>query len=227
METAESVRGMFNRIAARYDLANALLSGGMDFLWRRKAARIVQRWQPETLLDLATGSGVLAATVARACPGTIIVGADFCHPMLLQAQRARRVRRLAVADALHLPFADASFDVLTVAFGLRNMASWPGALAEMRRVLRPGGHLLVLDFSLPRGWWGGVYRFYLRRCLPAVAGMLAGERDPYEYLAESIGRFPSGRAMIGLIERNGFVAGKGEELSGGIVSLYTATATAT
>ena len=135
MEEPESVRGMFNRIATRYDFANALLSGGMDFLWRRRAARIVQRWQPETLLDLATGSGVLAATISRACPRTVIVGADFCYPMLRQAQKTRRVRSLVVADAMRLPFPDGSFDAVTVAFGLRNMAGWAGALDEMRRVI--------------------------------------------------------------------------------------------
>ena len=223
-EEPESVRGMFNRIAARYDLANALLSGGMDFLWRRRAAAVVRYWQPETLLDLATGSGVLAATIARACPRTRIVGADFSQPMLCQAQKAGRLRDLVVADALHLPFADAGFEALTVAFGLRNMASWAGALTEMRRVLKPGGHLLVLDFSLPRGWWGGGYRFYLRQCLPVIAGAVSGERSAYDYLAESIGRFPSGNAMTRLIENCDFADAQGEELTGGIVSLYTATA---
>ncbi len=215
---------MFNRIATRYDLANAFLSGGMDFFWRRRAAGIVRAWQPGTLLDLATGSGVLAATIARACPRTEIVGADFSQPMLLQAQKTRRVRSLVVADALRLPFADASFDALAVAFGLRNMSSWPGALREMRRVLRPGGRLLVLDFSLPRGWWGGAYRFYLRRCLPIIAGAVSGERGAYEYLAESIERFPSGQTMVKLIEECDFSSAQAEELSGGIVSLYTAAA---
>lgn len=215
---------MFNRIATRYDLANALLSGGMDFWWRRRVAGIIRQWQPERLLDLATGSGVLASTISRVCPETKIIGADFSRPMLLQAQKTRRVLDLVVADAMHLPFGDGGFDVVTVAFGLRNMASWAGALAEMRRVLRPGGHLLVLDFSLPRGWWGGAYRFYLRRCLPMIAGAVSGERAAYEYLAESIGRFPSGAAMVELIGGCGFVDGTNAELTGGIVSLYTATA---
>ncbi len=140
------------------------------------------------------------------------------------AERRGGCRDLVVADALNLPFADASFDAVTVAFGLRNMASWGGALGEMRRVLRPGGHLLVLDFSLPRGWWGGAYRFYLRRCLPVVAGVVSGERGAYEYLAESIGRFPSGGAMVELIRGCGFTGVAGEELTGGIVSLYTGEA---
>ena len=215
---------MFSRIARRYDLANALLSGGMDFFWRRRAARIVQGWDAERLLDLATGSGVLAGTLKKFSPRTIIVGADFCLPMLRQAQAARRLDQLVVADAMHLPFADGSFDALTVAFGLRNMPSYPGALREMRRVLRPGGHLLVLDFSVPGGWWRGAYRAYLHHCLPTIAGVVAGERSAYEYLAESIERFPRGAGMRKLLSEAGFGADEAEELTGGIVSLYTAEA---
>ena len=214
---------MFSRIAPRYDLANALLSGGMDFLWRRRTARIVQAWRAERLLDLATGSGVLAGTLKRFSPQTMIVGADFCLPMLLQAQAAGRLDHLIVADAMHLPCADASFDALTVAFGLRNMPSYLGALREMRRVLQPGGHLLVLDFSVPGGWWRGAYRLYLHRCLPTIAGLLSGERDAYEYLAESIERFPRGETMLALLAQAEFSHGQVEKLTGGIVSLYTAT----
>ena len=215
---------MFSRIAGRYDLANALLSGGMDWFWRRRAAQIVRGWGAETLLDLATGSGVLAGTLKRYSPGTTIVGADFCLPMLLEAQKAKRLDLIVVADAMHLPFDDTTFDGVTVAFGLRNMPSYLGALREMRRVLRPGGHLLVLDFSVPGGWWQGAYRVYLHRCLPRIAGLVSGERDAYEYLAESIERFPRGAGMLELLNEAGFVEGKAEELTGGIVSLYTATA---
>jgi demethylmenaquinone methyltransferase/2-methoxy-6-polyprenyl-1,4-benzoquinol methylase len=223
LEEPGRVQGMFGRIARRYDLANALLSGGMDALWRRRAARIVSRWQPGVLLDLATGSGVLASTLARACPRTRIIGADFCLPMLQQAQRVRHQERLVVADGMRLPFADGAFDALTVAFGLRNMASFAGALREMGRVLKPGGHLLVLDFSLPRGWLRGPYRVYLHRALPVIAGIVSGERGAYEYLAESIERFPSGEAMRSLLAECGFKDARAEELTGGIVSLYTAT----
>ena len=123
---------------------------------------------------------------------------------------------------MHLPCADAGFDALTVAFGLRNMPSYLGALREMRRVLRPGGHLLILDFSVPGGWWRGAYRLYLHRGLPTVAGLLSGERHAYEYLAESIERFPRGGTMLTLLAEAGFDHGKAEELTGGIVSLYTA-----
>ena len=196
----------------------------MDWFWRRRAARIVHGWRAGTLLDLATGSGVLAGTLKRYSPGMTVVGADFCLPMLLQAQKAKRLDLMVVADAMHLPFGDGAFDVVTVAFGLRNMPSYLGALREMRRVIRPGGHLLVLDFSVPSGWWRGVYRVYLHRCLPRIAGMVSGERGAYEYLAESIERFPRGEGMLNLLQEAGFGEGKAEELTGGIVSLYTAVA---
>ncbi len=216
---------MFSRIARRYDLANALLSGGLDWFWRRRAARIVRGWQPTRVLDLATGSGVLAGTLRRWNPGAVVVGADFCLPMLRQAQRTGRVEWLVVADAMRLPFADGAFDALTVAFGLRNMPSYPGALREMRRVLRPGGGLLILDFSVPEGWWRGIYRIYLHRCLPKIAALVSGERHAYEYLAESIERFPRGEGMLRLLAEAGFAGAEAEPLSGGIVSLYTARAT--
>ncbi len=217
---------MFGRVAARYDLANAVLSGGLDYFWRRRAAGVVRGWQPGRLLDLATGSGVLAAALARACPSMTVVGADFSLPMLRRAQVSGRVQRLAVADAMRLPFGDGVFDAVTVGFGLRNMPSYRGALEEMRRVLRPGGHLLILDFSVPQGWWRGAYRFYLHHCLPRVAGIVSGERGAYEYLAESIERFPRGETMRALLAASGFTAATARELTGGIVSLYTATAVA-
>lgn len=213
---------MFARIAGRYDLTNGLLSGGLDFFWRRRATAIVRGWRPGAVLDLATGSGVLAAALARACPQAMVVGADFCAPMLKAAQ-GRGLRRLAVADAMRLPFADGSFDAVTVAFGLRNMEHWEGALREMRRVLRADGHLLVLDFSLPTGWARGPYRFYLHHFLPRIAGIVCREREAYRYLGQSIERFPSGNAMTALLERSGFREGAAEELTCGIVSIYTAT----
>jgi len=143
--------------------------------------------------------------------------------MLREAVRKGLTPVLA-ADGLALPFADAVFDVVTVSFGLRNMASWPGALCEMRRVLRPGGHALILDFSVPPAPLRWVYRPYLHRVLPWIAGRLTGERAAYEYLGESIERFPSGAAMCALLAEAGFAAPHAARLSGGIVSLYTATA---
>ena len=226
IRTAEDpafVRALFSRIAARYDLANTILSGGLDWFWRRRAAAQVRHWAPARLLDLATGSGALLETIQAACPGIWAVGADFCPPMLGQARARRGLPRLVAADGLRLPFADRSFDALTVAFGLRNMASWSGAVQEMARVLRPGGHLLVLDVSLPRrALLRAAYRVYLHRGLPLVAAVVCGERRAYDYLGESIESFPRGEAMSALLEKCGFRAPTAEELTGGIVSLYTA-----
>lgn len=215
---------MFGRVAKRYDTVNTLLSGGLDYFWRRRAGAVVRGWQPGRLLDLATGSGVLAASLARACPEATVVGADFSLPMLQRAQARGRVARLAVADAMRLPFGDGTFDAVTVGFGLRNMPSYRGALEETRRVLRPGGHVLILDFSVPSSWWRGLYRLYLHRCLPRVAGWACGERAAYCYLAESIERFPRGETMRTLLAESGFATATAEELTGGIVSLYTGTA---
>jgi demethylmenaquinone methyltransferase/2-methoxy-6-polyprenyl-1,4-benzoquinol methylase len=127
-----------------------------------------------------------------------------------------------VADALQLPFADGSFEAVTVAFGLRNMADWGAALAEMARVIAPGGHLLVLDFSLPRGVLRPLYRAYLHYCLPRLAGIITGQKAAYDYLGDSIEKFPSGLEMCALIEANGFHNADAQPLSGGIVTIYTA-----
>ena len=216
---------MFSLIARRYDLANHLLSGGMDFLWRRRAAAWIAGWNPDRILDIATGSGDLALALRAACPRSMVVGTDFCHPMLQEARR-KGMDALITADALHLPFASQTFDALTVAFGLRNMESWPGALAEMGRVLRPGGHLLVLDFSVPPAPLRWLYRPYLHHILPRLAALLTGQKEAYDYLGESIEAFPCGSAMCALIASAGFSDTTCTRLSGGIVSLYTATRSA-
>ncbi|CAN5570247.1 bifunctional demethylmenaquinone methyltransferase/2-methoxy-6-polyprenyl-1,4-benzoquinol methylase UbiE [soil metagenome] len=212
---------MFERVARRYDLANHLLSGGLDFWWRHRASEIVKRWQPRRVLDLATGSGDLALTIQRKLPGAEIIGVDF-SPEMLAAARRKGLAKTVVADALHLPFAEASFEAVTVAFGLRNMADWGAALKEMARVLTPGGHALVLDFSLPHGVLRPIYRAYLHHLLPWVAGAVTGERAAYQYLGASIEKFPSGDAMCELLERSGFSNATPQPLSGGIVKLYCA-----
>ena len=221
MQEPRFVQSLFGAIARRYDLANHLLSGGLDFFWRRRAARLVRGWNPGRILDLATGSGDVALTLRRHCPDAQIVGADFCVPMLREAVK-KGSGPVVAADGLALPFAVGAFDVVTVAFGLRNMASWPGALGEMHRVLRPGGQVLILDFSVPPPPFRGIYRVYLHRILPKVAGWLTGERGAYEYLGDSIERFPAGKAMCALLESAGFSEPSARRLSGGIVSLYTA-----
>lgn len=215
------VRSMFASIAQRYDLANHLLSGGLDFFWRKRGAQFVKRWNPSRILDLATGSGDLALTIRAACPGAFLVGADFCHPMLRIAQR-KGIETLITADGLRLPFADASFDALTIAFGLRNMESWPGGLAEMHRVLTPGGHVLILDFSIPPPPLRWLYRPYLHHALPIIATLLTGEKSAYDYLGESIEQFPRGEAMCAVLREAGFREPGCQPLTGGIVSLYTA-----
>ncbi|HZE57447.1 MAG TPA: ubiquinone/menaquinone biosynthesis methyltransferase [Chthoniobacterales bacterium] len=215
------MKAMFGRIARRYDLANHLLSGGADFLWRRRAAKIVADWQPRDVLDLASGSGDLALAMQRQLPEAKIVAADF-SPEMLEIARAKGVRKPVLADALQLPFENASFDAVTVAFGLRNMADWDRALAEMSRVLRDRSHLLVLDFSLPTGALRPAYRFYLHRCLPILASIVTGQKAAYDYLGGSIENFPSGAEMLDLIERNGFTNATAEPLTGGIATIYTA-----
>ena len=220
-EKGHFVQAMFGDIAERYDLANHLLSGGLDFLWRRRAARMIRTWCPARILDLATGSGDLAITLQRACPAAQVVGADFCRPMLAVARR-KGVEHLVAADGLQLPFAGGTFDAVTIAFGLRNMASWPAALAEMRRILRPGGHVLILDFSIPIAPLRWVYRPYLHHVLPRVAALLTGSKEAYDYLGDSIEQFPQGAAMCVLLEDAGFASPEHQSLSGGIVSLYTA-----
>src|ERR1700739_610880 len=162
----EQVQRMFGAIALRYDLANHLLSCGADFYWRRRGAQVVGRWHPRKVLDLATGTGDLALTVQKQLPDAEIVGVDFSEEMLAIA-RGKGLGKAIAADALALPFADGSFEYLTIAFGLRRIPDSEAALREMRRVLDAKGHLLILEFSLPR--WSilrAVYRFYLHRLLP-------------------------------------------------------------
>jgi demethylmenaquinone methyltransferase/2-methoxy-6-polyprenyl-1,4-benzoquinol methylase len=226
MQDPNFVQRAFAAIAPRYVLANHVLSGGIDVLWRRRVAALARAQPPGRVLDLATGSGDLATAVAGACPGALVVGADFCAPMMAHAQR-RGLPHLVVADGMALPFADGAFDLVTVGFGLRNMADYGGAVREMARVLRPGGRLMVLDFSQPARWLRGAYKWYLHRVLPAVAGVLTGERGAYEYLGGSIESFPSGAAMTTLIDAHGFQGARCFPLTGGIASLYVAEKPAT
>jgi demethylmenaquinone methyltransferase/2-methoxy-6-polyprenyl-1,4-benzoquinol methylase len=216
-----SIREMFAGVAPRYDLANQVLSFGLDRSWRKYVCQRVAEWKPARILVLATGSGVLAKELATTNIGSLVIAADFCIPMLKVA-RKRNVERLVVADGLALPFADASFDVITVAFGLRNMAFLERALAEMARTIRSGGHTIILDFSLPSGPLLPAYRFYLHFVLPRLAGWLTGEPAAYQYLGESIESFPRGKAMTALTEQAGFVNAVARPLSGGIVTAYIA-----
>jgi len=222
-ENPELVRGLFSDIAGRYQVVNHILSGGLDFYWRAIAVRLIRSWNPSTVLDVATGTGDLAMAIRKACPSARVIGADFCAPML-EVARKNGLPELVVADGMSLPFDDQNFDVITVAFGLRNMASWEKGLSEMARVLKPGGHLLILDFSLPNlPVIRPLYRFYLHHILPVMAGLATGRRDAYEYLGISIEQFPSGNKMTTLVESSGFKDAKAYPLILGTVSIYTAT----
>lgn len=216
------VKGAFARIADKYVLTNHVLSMGTDILWRKKVGRMVAEWEPERILDVATGTGDLALEMQRRCPEAEVLGTDFCEEMLAHAGE-RGLRQTMVADALNLPFEDGAFDIVTVAFGLRNMENWEAGLREMARVVRPGGRVLVLDFSLPKGALRKPYLFYLNKVLPKIAGAITKERDAYEYLAGSIDRFPSGEAMLKLFAKAGLQDGQWIPLSCGIASIYVGT----
>lgn len=217
------VHAAFASIAERYVAANHILSLGTDILWRERALKIIAEWKPANLLDIATGTGDLALAIARAFPEIEVVGTDFCRPMLDVAQR-RGLKRVLEADAMHLPLPDRCYDAATVAFGLRNMVHYGDALREFRRILRPGGHLLVLDFSMPEDLLAVPYRFYLHRILPRIAGWLTGNASAYAYLGESIEAFPRGNAFKKLLLETGYSAPTALPLMDGIASIYTAEA---
>src|SRR5262245_21827751 len=180
------VREMFGTIARRYDLANHLLSCGMDFYWRARAADIVAGWNPHKVADLATGTGDLALALQKKLSVAEITAVDFL-PEMLELARRKGVRQVVLADAMKLPFSDASFDCITIAFGLRNLENYSAALAEMRRVLNTNGRLLVLEFSLPTTpILRAAYRFYLHRCLPLLGSFLTQRRNAYDYPGHSI-----------------------------------------
>ena len=220
---AGHVREMFGSIAARYDLANHVLSCGIDFYWRARAAEIVASWNPDTVADLATGTGDLALAIQKKLPHADLTGVDFLPEMLKLAQR-KGVHRVILADAMKLPFDDASFDCVTIGFGLRNLQNCSAALTEMRRVLHAKGHLLVLEFSLPTfPILRAAYRFYLHRCLPLLGSFLTQKKSAYDYLGDSIEHFPHGNAMCELMRETGYISASFEPMSGGIVTIYTAT----
>jgi demethylmenaquinone methyltransferase/2-methoxy-6-polyprenyl-1,4-benzoquinol methylase len=220
---AARVREMFGSIAARYDIANHLLSCGIDFSWRERAARIVTDWHPHSVADLATGTGDLALALQKKLPNAEIAGVDFL-PEMLELAKQKGLRQPVLADAMNLPFDDSSFDCVTIAFGLRNLENCAAALLEMSRVIKSNGHLLVLEFSLPTTpILQAVYRFYLHRCLPLVGSFLTGKKNAYDYLGDSIEEFPSGGAMCQLMAENGFTSPTFEPVTGGIVTIYTAT----
>ena len=232
-EAARWVRQMFARVAPRYDLANHLLSFNLDRYWRAhtvKRVEAVLKRPDARVLDLCCGTGDLLLALARRSSG-VAMGADFCHPMLVAAEKkiAQRNAHAAAfeADALRLPLRDHSLDLVTMAFGFRNLANYEAGLEEIGRVLRPGGLLAILEFSQPPNpAFAALYNFYSRRVLPWIGGAISGSREAYAYLPESVRKFPNASDLAGRMHAAGFAEVKFEYLSAGIVALHTGLARA-
>jgi len=211
---------MFARIASRYDLLNHLLSGGIDRRWRAALVRRLGDVRGRLLVDCCCGTGDLAFALERA--GARVLGVDFTPEMLFRARRkdGRRAARFVAGDALALPLADARADAATIAFGIRNVADRRRGLRELMRVVRPGGAVLVLEFSLPRGRiTGALYRFYFTRILPRVGGWISGDAGAYRYLPETVLAWPSPTELQAEMEGLGLEQCGYQLLTGGIACL--------
>jgi demethylmenaquinone methyltransferase / 2-methoxy-6-polyprenyl-1,4-benzoquinol methylase len=226
-EASRWVRGMFGRVAPRYDLANHLLSANIDRLWRaRTVARVrdILRRPDARVMDLACGTGDLLVALERDAKRGL-VGSDFCHPMLGGARRKLAQlglkSTLVEADALALPLADASLDLITIAFGFRNLANYAAGLREMRRVLRQGGAVAILEFTQPPNKaFAAVYNWYSRRVLPVLGGVISGAPEAYSYLPESVRKFPEAGELAQMMREAGYGAVEWEYLTFGIVALH-------
>jgi len=215
---------MFGRIAHRYDLLNRVLSMGRDVGWRRVTARRVAATRPEVVLDVCTGTGDLALAIREAIREGWVAGSDFCLPMLGLARRKAKGRGrpvpLFAADALRLPVADAAVDVVTVAFGVRNFSDLAAGLAELVRVLRPGGLLLVLEFSRPRGLLAPLLGWWARNVPPRIGRLMSGDREAYAYLPASVKTFPDSAEMCRILAAAGLDGVGARPLTGGVTTLY-------
>lgn len=226
-EASRWVRGMFGRVAHRYDLANHLLSANIDRLWRARTVervRDILRRPGSRAMDLACGTGDLLVALERDAKRGLI-GSDFCHPMLAGAKsklaRLGLKSTLVEADALALPLPDASLDLITIAFGFRNLANYAAGLREMRRVLRPGGAVAILEFTQPPNKaFAAVYNWYSRRVLPVLGGAISGAPEAYSYLPESVRKFPEAEELAVMMREAGYAAVEWEYLTFGIVALH-------
>lgn len=226
---SRAVREMFTSIAPRYDLLNHVLSFNVDRLWWRRTARSFRGKlsQPDVrVLDLCCGTGDMTRALQRGGGASSkIVGADFSHAMLQRAtEKTRRTSlRWLEADALQLPFSDNSFDLVTSAFGFRNLADYDAGLREIFRVLRPGGEFGILDFSEPKGLMGTLYRVYFKHVLPAIGTWISGVKGPYAYLPASVERFPTPDEMLERMSKVGFQKPSWQRYTFGIAGLYRGT----
>ena len=233
-KSGDRIRRMFGGIAPRYDLLNHTLSGGVDTYWRARTVRIVKPEGTSPILDLCTGTGDLAFAFARAGRNAVsVTGADFTPEMielanekLRKAEAAgkapRGLMKFVVADAQDLPFESNSFQIVSVAFGLRNVADTMRGLREMVRVCQPGGRVAVLEFSKPRNRaFNAVYQAYFRTVLPRIGQVVSGSRDlAYEYLPQSVAEFPCGEELTGMMEQAGLEDVKFKPMTFGIATLY-------
>jgi demethylmenaquinone methyltransferase/2-methoxy-6-polyprenyl-1,4-benzoquinol methylase len=220
------VRDMFDRVSPRYDLLNHLLSFNIDRRWR---ARLVEQVSPILLrhdavvLDLCCGTGDVLQALERRGRGAVL-GSDFSHRMLVQAQHKGIASPLFESDALMLPLRDGSLDLITIAFGFRNLANYRRGLEELMRVLKPGGLVAILEFSQPTSRaFRALYGFFSRRVLPWIGGAISGSREAYAYLPESIRRFPGADELSSEIRAAGFAEVDFERLTGGAVALHVAS----
>lgn len=222
---ADAVREMFTSIAPRYDLLNHVLSMNVDRMWWKRMARtfrdVLQRPDAQ-VLDLCCGTGDMTFALHRRMNGGVIFGADFSHAMLVRAEEksgGRKIRWIE-ADALNLPFAPEMFQLVTSAFGFRNLANYDRGLQEIYRVLAPGGEVGILDFGEPKGLIGKFYRVYFRQVLPRIGTMISGVRGPYAYLPASVLRFPSPEEMLQRMRAAGFSDVSWTPYTFGIAGLY-------
>jgi demethylmenaquinone methyltransferase/2-methoxy-6-polyprenyl-1,4-benzoquinol methylase len=220
-----AIRTMFGAIASRYDRANDVLSGGIHRRWRRRAVKRSEARPGQDVLDCATGTGDLAIAFRRALgPGGRVVGTDFVPQMIELAREKGRDLDIAfdVADVMALPFDDASFDIASIAFGIRNVSDPRLAIRELARVLRPGGRVIILEFGQPPNRaFRALYDFYSARVLPRLGGLVTGDRAAYEYLERSASRFPCGEEFAQMMrESGGFASVDYEALTFGIAYLY-------
>ena len=218
---------MFDAIAFRYDQLNHLLSLGIDRSWRRKVVRRVKSLGAHRILDVATGTGDLALMMARACPAATIEGIDLSEQMLAIGQQKVELAGLeqriflSQGDAESLSIENDSYDCVTVAFGVRNFEDIDRGMAEIWRVLRPGGRVFVLEFGLPKNkWLGGFYRFYFHRVLPGIGRWISRDKQAYTYLPRSVDHFPYGEGFMRVMCQSGFEEVNCRDLFGGVAQIY-------